>query len=280
MKVLEIQGDKSPLYSIRIEDPAKQANFSTGPGGHNAQSPAAMAMQQRLAESDIKIEYAKADLESKQVDLKRKQELFHANAASQSEVEQAELAVKLAHAQVDMALLEHDHASAEAEKIRANSSADDTDLSGKPVVKVYRLDDIVTNLKAESSKKGLDDVLSLVQAALDEAGGDQPALKVHQATQMLVFKGTPAQMQLVEQVLDALRPKESDQTMAVRAELDACRAALDRSKEELQETATNLRGAIQDRQMLQMQLVTYKAEAEEANRRLAEAHRASTQPSK
>ena len=72
----------------------------------------------READSNEKIEYSKADLASKEVDLKRKQELFKDKAASLTEVEQADLAVKLAEAQVKLAIMEHDQKGFEAEKER------------------------------------------------------------------------------------------------------------------------------------------------------------------
>lgn len=72
----------------------------------------------READSTEKIDYSKADLESKNVDFKRKQELFKDHAASQTEVEQADLAVKLAQAQVNLAIMEHDQKHFDAEKER------------------------------------------------------------------------------------------------------------------------------------------------------------------
>lgn len=72
----------------------------------------------REAESTEKIEYSKADLASKEVDLKRKQELFKEHAASLTEVESAELAVKLAAAQVNLAIMEHEQKGFDAERER------------------------------------------------------------------------------------------------------------------------------------------------------------------
>jgi hypothetical protein len=79
-------------------------------------------------------------------------------------------------------------------------------------VKVYRLDDIVASLvnddTPQARKKAMDDVLSLIQAALDQAGGtDKVVLNVHEATQTLVFKGAMSKMAILEQVLDTLKPK-------------------------------------------------------------------------
>jgi multidrug efflux pump subunit AcrA (membrane-fusion protein) len=72
----------------------------------------------READSNEKIDYSKADLKSKQVDLKRKQDLFAEHAASLTEVETADLAVKLAEAQVNLAIMEHDQKGFDAERER------------------------------------------------------------------------------------------------------------------------------------------------------------------
>jgi RND family efflux transporter MFP subunit len=69
------------------------------------------------ANSDDKIVYSKADLALKQVQLDRKKFLFaHDRAASQSEVDEAELAVKLAVAQIALAQVEHDQKGFDSEK--------------------------------------------------------------------------------------------------------------------------------------------------------------------
>jgi RND family efflux transporter MFP subunit len=69
------------------------------------------------ANSDDKIVYSKEDLADKQVVLKRKQALFaNDRAASQSELEEAELAVKLATAQIALAQIEHDQKGFDSEK--------------------------------------------------------------------------------------------------------------------------------------------------------------------
>jgi multidrug efflux pump subunit AcrA (membrane-fusion protein) len=71
----------------------------------------------REASSDDKIAYSKSDLASKELVYKRKKAEFEADrAASQSEVDEAELAVKLANAQIALAELEHDQKGWDAEK--------------------------------------------------------------------------------------------------------------------------------------------------------------------
>jgi hypothetical protein len=84
-------------------------------------------------------------------------------------------------------------------------------------IHVYRLSDIVNNLARRKEgdgdhvKQALDDVLSLLQAALDAAGEKDPAvLKVHSPTLTLVFKGTPSQLGVITQTLDTLAPNKND----------------------------------------------------------------------
>jgi hypothetical protein len=64
---------------------------------------------------------------------------------------------------------------------------------------------------ADDQKKALDEVLSLVEAAMKEqSGGAPPTLQVHEATQTLLFKGTAAQLSVLVQVLQTLQPTGDD----------------------------------------------------------------------
>jgi RND family efflux transporter MFP subunit len=75
---------------------------------------------EREANSSDKVEYSKSDLASKQLVYNRKKAEFEADrAASQSEVDEAELAVKLANAQIALAELEHDQKGWDAGKQKA-----------------------------------------------------------------------------------------------------------------------------------------------------------------
>ena len=90
-------------------------------------------------------------------------------------------------------------------------------------VKVYRLLNVVGALvqsthpdlsgkdRAAVEKEALDQVLSLVKAALSQVGqgGGNPApvLQVHPETQTLIFKGSSEQRDAVEDVLGALTPE-------------------------------------------------------------------------
>ncbi len=256
VKVTVIAGEKSPLYSIRIEGGL--------PASGNPQEAATI----------VKLEYSQADLNSKEVNLKRVQEKFNSGGASRSEVDEARLAVQLAQAQVKLAMAEHDQILAEANKAQAGATPGGNAAVDKTVVKVYHLVDVLK--PGTEPKAAMNDVLSLIQATFDAAGGDardKPVLNVHAPTQTLIFKGSPEKMQLLEQVLDSLRPKETETTAAVRRELEKTQAALDRSNAGLQETIANLRAANQDRQTLQMKVLEFEAQLEQA-------HKSATQPSK
>ena len=69
------------------------------------------------ADSTAEIDYSKADKADKEVKLKRKQELYaNGRLASESEVEEAALAVQLAEAQIKVSEVKHDKAVADAEQ--------------------------------------------------------------------------------------------------------------------------------------------------------------------
>jgi hypothetical protein len=82
---------------------------------------------------------------------------------------------------------------------------------------VFPLDKIIDKLvyeapgHTEDRKKALDDVLSLVEAAMkQQSGGAVPALQVHEATQTLVVRGTTAQLKGLSKVLGSLAPTSDD----------------------------------------------------------------------
>lgn len=69
------------------------------------------------ADSMAEIEYSRADKADKEVKLKRKQELYaNGRLASESEVEEAALAVRLAEAQIKVSEVKHDKAVADADR--------------------------------------------------------------------------------------------------------------------------------------------------------------------
>jgi hypothetical protein len=85
-------------------------------------------------------------------------------------------------------------------------------------VRVFGLSDIVAYRASlikgdgDHEKQASDDILSLIQAALDEADSSvKPLLKIHPPTQTLICKVTQDQGEVIEQVLAALRPTEAEQ---------------------------------------------------------------------
>jgi hypothetical protein len=86
-------------------------------------------------------------------------------------------------------------------------------------VRVYGLGEIIdyraSLIKGDGDhqKQASDDVLSVIQEALDKAGAtDSSALALHPPTQTLICRVTGEQAQVIEQVLAALRPSDADKT--------------------------------------------------------------------
>jgi hypothetical protein len=68
-------------------------------------------------------------------------------------------------------------------------------------VKVFNLSPIV------AGGTSLDQVMSLIQAVLDETPSDsKPVLKVHEPTKTLIVRGTPDQLNAVAETINALKP--------------------------------------------------------------------------
>jgi len=85
---------------------------------------------------------------------------------------------------------------------------------------LYRLNDVIYQLAAEkvqkdkeikladAIKEATNDVLSLLQAALDQTDNDGPTvLKIHEPTETLMFKGSQAKQQVLEEALSTLQPR-------------------------------------------------------------------------
>lgn len=70
---------------------------------------------------------------------------------------------------------------------------------------------------APGTKDPMADVLSIIQAAVEQSGVPKPTLKVHESTRMLMVTGDPAALAVVDGVLAALRPSQDD----VRRQYDA-----------------------------------------------------------
>jgi macrolide-specific efflux system membrane fusion protein len=100
--------------SIKEGDMVKKAQVLAAQDSRQDQF--ALKSFQREADSNDKVEYSKKDLALKEVQYKRKVYLQQHDAASQSELDEAKLAVELAAAQIAMAELEHDQKNYDAEK--------------------------------------------------------------------------------------------------------------------------------------------------------------------
>jgi hypothetical protein len=94
-------------------------------------------------------------------------------------------------------------------------------LQYEPIVRLFSLSDSIPEpaiLKgnADIDKQGINDALSLIQAALD-VDGETPAatLKVHAPTQTLIFKGTPAQADIVANAIAVLQASAKSRSFAV-----------------------------------------------------------------
>lgn len=134
-------------------------------------------------------------------------------------------------------------------------------------VKVYRLTAIIDSLtngdnSADAQKKAMNNVLSLIQAALDQANGKgETVLKVHDPTQTLVFKGSLEKMTVLEQVLQTLEPKTPDlasQFQALKKSASdneqAYRSAVDTLHTELQKKTVEAKELSEQNTILQTRL--------------------------
>lgn len=106
-------------------------------------------------------------------------------------------------------------------------------------VQVYRLTEIISGLELGSAekpdqKKIINDILSLVQAAIKESGNAKDiALQVHEPTQMLMVNGTPSQLYLVSSVLSELRPSKESLDRKMQETIQAQREKLNSYTREL-----------------------------------------------
>jgi hypothetical protein len=169
---------------------------------------------------------------------------------------------------------------ADPSKIAGKESESSHDASAtQPVMKVFALADLVDSLNvSDNSKKAMDDILSLVQAALDASGTDAKnptVLKVHQPTQTLIFKGTPEKLAVLSQALDALRPKLDSETVKLRSELEECHHRIERLTADLGQKDDELQRTRRAYEGIQMQLITAQAQLEVARKQGV-----ATQPSK
>jgi hypothetical protein len=93
-----------------------------------------------------------------------------------------------------------------------------------PRLEVYRLSPLIPAGQSDRTK-ALNDILSLVQAALEAQGSASNVLmKVHEATGTLIFRGNPTQIEVVQRALKALEPTaEESQRAKLHAQIQADR---------------------------------------------------------
>jgi hypothetical protein len=109
-----------------------------------------------------------------------------------------------------------------------------------PSVQVYRLGPLLPPGEADE-KKALNDILTLVQAALEAHGSANKALmKVHEATQTLIFRGNAEQTEVVQAALKALEPTSAESERAklqerVQADRDRMQVRLAQLEDRLKE---------------------------------------------
>jgi hypothetical protein len=164
-------------------------------------------------------------------------------------------------------------------------------------VKVYRLTNVVGALaqvghpdlsakdRPAAEKESLDQVLSLMKAALSQVGqgGGNPGavLQVHPETQTLIFKGSSEQRDAVEDVLAALAPEGQQRDMRQEARLKQAaddQVRLQRQMNEVREQSATQVAEMQKKleeaeaRLKETQAVQMKqlAEAERAKIRLEE----------
>jgi hypothetical protein len=87
--------------------------------------------------------------------------------------------------------------------------------SPPPTVQVYRLGPLLHSANDADRKKALNDILTLVQAALEAHGSaNQALMKVHEATETLIFRGNADQTEVVQGALKALEPTTTENERA------------------------------------------------------------------
>jgi hypothetical protein len=113
-------------------------------------------------------------------------------------------------------------------RVGRDPRVDERDMALAPVTTVNRLREIVDSVSdnargAAERKRAMDLVLSLVQAAVETAGRDGPpaVVKLHEGTETLVFKGTPEQVNLVQQTLASLEPPKDERDAKAQQQMEA-----------------------------------------------------------
>ncbi len=108
-----------------------------------------------------------------------------------------------------------------------------------PTVQIFRLSPLIRANTVDRSK-ALNDILSLVQAALDAAGSPGSMMKLHAPTETLIFSGNQLQLEAVAAALKALEPtpgevNHSNQEQAAKDSARMMEMEMSRLKEVLTE---------------------------------------------
>lgn len=154
---------------------------------------------------------------------------------------------------------------------RYQPPADEVEAQLVSPVQIYPLAGIVNTLvksrpEAEkdpaAGKKALDDILSLIKAAMDKAseGGPAPSLQVHQETVTLIFKGNSPQRMVLENVLGAMEghdpvvedreAKLKEQSAALEKSLVQEKIASDAKLDELNAQLQSMRKQLDVREVM------------------------------
>jgi len=149
---------------------------------------------------------------------------------------------------------------------RSNYGQPTSNVTAQPTVMVYRLTPLIRANAADRSK-ALNDILSLVQAALEAMGSNQPSLmKVHAATETLIFRGFPNQLEAVNRTLRALEPtpdetarsRELDQarnkTTSLYGEMDQLQRSLEQARKEAADARQRMLQQTEEIEKLQARL--------------------------
>ncbi len=155
--------------------------------------------------------------------------------------------------------------------------------SDSPVVIIFPLREVIPEIASHQNdpkytqKQAMDDILSLLQAALKAESHGAPAeIQVHEATEMLVVKGTAEEVQLVSQTLAAFAP--SDQEKKIRAARDAYEREIAQQKQRSQAEMAQLQQQLNNEVMRSDEYQNQLQHAEQQLMKLQGAAGAATQP--
>lgn len=91
----------------------------------------------------------------------------------------------------------------------------------RATVDVVNLRSVIGELQTgnKDRKSAINDVMSLIQTTMGQIGGTQPSLKVHEATESLVFKGTNEQRLVLQSLIATLQPSADAQRRILEDQL-------------------------------------------------------------